>query len=144
MDILRDKLRCSSSELDYAFVKALQLYPDVKSTVIFGFRYLYSSSLSPEELYAAMLLKQYIRKAKGRDNRVGHNWEACVEWFVDKFTVGAMFMTQRHRDESIDERRIILHLTKSVGDRRNAEVDRVWTVKSGLFSPEVTSVLQSK
>lgn len=146
MDIIRDKLKCSSTQFDYAVGRTLQLYPDVKSLDVFGFRYLYSTALKSEELLAATILKQdYIRKAKGRDNRIGHNWEACVEWFVDKFTAGAKFWTQQHRDESIDDRRIILHLTKPVGDRRrNAEVDRIWTVKSGPFSPEVTSVLQSK
>lgn len=146
MDILRDKLKISSTQLDHAFERTLQLFPDVKAVNIFGFRYLYSTSLTSEELRAATILKQdYIRKAKGRDNRVGHNWEACVEWFVDKFTAGAKFLTQNHRDESIDERRIILHLVKPVGDRRrNAEIDRVWAVKSGPFSPEISYVLQSK
>ena len=38
-----------------------------------------------------------------------------------------------------------MHLMKSVGDRRmNAEVDRVWEVSPGLFSPPVTYVLECK
>jgi hypothetical protein len=146
VEILRRKLGCNKSQLDYAIERCLQLYPDVKDVPIFGYKYLYYTSLEPEDLAASIKLKEdYIRKVKGRDNRVGHNWEACVEWFVDKFTHGARFWTQKHRDQSIDYRRIILHLIKSVGGRRrNAEVDRIWSIKPSPYSPEVTYVLQSK
>jgi len=86
----------------------------------------------------------YIRIRFGRDNRIGHNWEACVEWFIDKFTEGAEFVKQNHR-KNIDPRRITLHLLKPVGDRKqSAEVDRVWKVTPGLFSPTVTYVLECK
>lgn len=41
--------------------------------------------------------------------------------------------------------RSTLHLLKPVGDRKqNAEVDRVWKVTPGLFSPTVTYVLECK
>jgi len=82
---------------------------------------------------------------KGRDNRIGHNWEAAVEWFVDKFTTGASFREQPHRTAGMDPRRITLHLIRSVGGRRfNAEVDRVWILTPGLFSPPTTYVLECK
>lgn len=45
----------------------------------------------------------------------------------------------------MDSRRITLHLLKQVRDRKqNAEVDRVWKVTPGLFSPTVTYVLECK
>jgi len=83
--------------------------------------------MSEDNLKKAISRKEnYIRLVKGRSNRVGHNWEACVEWFIDKFTTGAQFMTQEHRNKSMDKRRITLHLIKSVRGRVNkAEVDRV-------------------
>jgi hypothetical protein len=99
-----------------------------------------------EDLQAATAMKEnYIRIEKGRENRIGHNWEAAVEWFVDKFTVGAAFREQPHRTAGMDPRRITLHLIKSVGGRRfNAEVDRVWIVTPGIFSPPTTYVLECK
>lgn len=91
------------------------------------------------------LKESYIRKVKGVDARVGHNWEACVEWFIDKFTKGAEFQTQDHRSGDMDPRRITLHLIKNVGDRRRgAEVDRVWTVTPGVFAKPITYVLECK
>jgi len=146
MEILRRKIGSTKYELDYAIERCLQLYPDVKELSIFGYKYLYHASIDEKDLDASIKLKEdYIRVAKGRDNRVGHNWEACVEWFVDRFTQGARFWTQNHRDNSIDKRRYILHLIKPVGDRRrNAEVDRIWSIKPSPYSPEVTYVLQSK
>jgi len=45
----------------------------------------------------------------------------------------------------MDPKRITLHLLKPVGDRKqSAEVDRVWKVTPGLFSPTVTYVLECK
>ena len=45
----------------------------------------------------------------------------------------------------MDSRRITLHLLKPVGDRKQSpEVDRVWKVTPGLFSPTVTYVLECK
>lgn len=45
----------------------------------------------------------------------------------------------------MDSRRITLNLIKPVGNRkRNAEVDRVWTVKPSPLANEITYVLQSK
>jgi len=146
MEFLRNHLGCTKGQLTYAVDRTLRLYRDVKSVSIFNYRYLFHTSLSREDLRAAVLMKEnYIRKVKGRDNRIGHNWEAAVEWFVDTFTRGAEFWTQQHRDRTIDSRRIILHLIKPVGGRRhNAEVDRVWSIKPGPFSQEITYVLQSK
>ena len=102
--------------------------------------------MTEEDLRTAVALKEnYIRIEKGRDNRSGHNWEAAVEWFVDKFTTGASFREQPHRSTGMDSRRITLHLIRSVGGRRmNVEVDRVWTVTPGLFSPPTTYVLECK
>jgi hypothetical protein len=45
----------------------------------------------------------------------------------------------------MDPKRITLHLLKPVGDRKqSAEVDRVWRVTPGLFSPTVIYVLECK
>jgi hypothetical protein len=43
----------------------------------------------------------HIRIRFGRDNRIGHNWEAGVEWFIDKFTEGAEFVKQNHRRNTL-------------------------------------------
>jgi len=144
---LQNKMNCSVDEAERAVTRALQLYSDLKEIKLFNnYRYYYHDSMSPEDLKAATILKEnYIRMMKGRDARIGHNWEACVEWFIDKFTRGAEFWTQKHRTEGMDPRRITLHLIRSVGDRRrNAEVDRVWTVTPGVFSKPVTHVLECK
>jgi hypothetical protein len=45
----------------------------------------------------------------------------------------------------MDSRRITLHLLKTIGNRKQStEVDRVWKVTPGLFSPTVTYVLECK
>lgn len=142
-----ESLGCSKSEAEVAVDRALQLYSDLKEIKLFGaFRYLHSSSLAEEELRAATALKEnYIRLTKGKANRIGHNWEAVVEWFVDRFTTGARFWVQDHRVQSMDTRRITIHLVKSTNGRiRNAEVDRVWEVTPSIFSPSITYVLSCK
>lgn len=144
---LKNKLDCTPYQADHAVTRTLQLYPDLKETKIFNnFRYYYHSSLVKEDLQAAITMKEnYIRMTKGRANRVGHNWEAVAEWFIDKFTTGARFWTQDHRTRGMDRRRITLHLLKGVGGRRNtAEVDRVWEVTPGVFTPTITYVLSCK
>ncbi|MEM3572837.1 MAG: helix-turn-helix domain-containing protein [Nitrososphaeria archaeon] len=144
---IMNKLQCSESEAEYAINRALQLYPDLKMIKLFNaYRYYYHNSLSGANLEAAIRMKEnYIRMTKGRANRIGHNWEAVVEWFIDKFTVGARFWTQTHRSSNMDPRRITLHLIKSVHGRRNvAEVDRVWEVTPGIFVPPTTYVLSCK
>ncbi|MFQ6077456.1 MAG: hypothetical protein ACE5Z5_15230, partial [Candidatus Bathyarchaeia archaeon] len=141
---LENKLDCTPYQADHAVGRALQLYPDLKETKIFdNFRYYYHTSLEEEDLQAAVTMKEnYIRMTKGRDNRIGHNWEAVAEWFIDRFTTGARFWTQDHRAKGMDSKRITLHLLKGVGGRRNAaEVDRVWEVTPGVFAPPVTYVL---
>jgi len=144
---IANELGCSEYEVESALQRALQLYPDLKIVKLFNaYNYYYHSSMPDEDLRAAIAMKEnYIRIEKGRDNRVGHNWEAAVEWFVDKFTLGASFREQPHRTVGMDPRRITLHLVKSIGGRvSNAEVDRVWTVTPGLFSPPTTYVLSCK
>jgi hypothetical protein len=146
-EFLKNKLGCADYEADYAIKRAKQLYPDIKEIKIFNiYRYYYYSSMSQEDLKAAIMTKQnYIRKAKGRDQRIGHNWEACVEWFIDEFTKGVEFWVQQHRDKDMDPRRITIHLIKNVrGRRRSAEVDRVWTVTPGIFTQPITYVLECK
>lgn len=133
-------MNCPIDQVKCAIRRAKQLYKDIKEVRIFDkFTYYYLATMKPEDLTANIEMKKnYIRVRFGRENRVGHNWEACVEWFIDRFTDGAEFQQQNHR-EKMDKRRITLHLLRPVGDRKQAaEVDRVWRVTPGLFSPTVT------
>jgi len=144
---IQNKLGCSEHEAEGAITRAFQLYPDLKEVKLFNaYNYFYHSSMGDKELGAAVKMKEnYVRIVKGRDNRVGHNWEAVPEWFIDRFTTGARFWTQEHRAEGMDPRRITLYLIKPVGGRRNsAEVDRVWEVTPGVFANPVTYVLSCK
>jgi hypothetical protein len=146
-EFIQNKLDCSEHEAETALRRAMQLYPEIKEVKLFNrFRYFYHASMPKEQFERAKTRKEnYIRKVKGRENRVGHNWEACVEWFIDKFTTGAHFMTQDHRNRRMDKRRITLHLIKSVRGRiGRAEVDRVWTVTPGVFAQPITYVLECK
>jgi hypothetical protein len=142
-----EKLGGTEDEANQAIARTLQLYPDLREVKIFNlWRYFYHASLAEEDLRAALAMQEnYIRMTRGRANRVGHNWEACVEWFIDTFTRGAEFQTQEHRTRGMDPGRITLHLIKPVGGRRqNAEVDRVWTVTPGVFAQPITYVLECK
>jgi len=144
---IREDLGCSKYEAKGALNRAIQLYPCLREVRLFNaFRYFYHHSMAEEELSAAIALKEnYIRKTKGKANRIGHNWEAVVDWFIDKFTTGARFWVQNHRTEGMDPRRITIYLVKSVRGRiRNAEVDRVWEVTPSVFSPSITYVLSCK
>ena len=52
----------------------------VQRTRFDAYRYFYHESLSEADLSAAVEMKRnYIRVAKGRANRIGHNWEAVAE-----------------------------------------------------------------
>jgi len=147
VQFLQAELGCTENEVDKAVDRAMQLYPDIKEVKLFNaYRYLYHASMAEEDLAAARQMKEnYIRIVKGRDNRVGHNWEAVPEWFIDTFTTGARFWTQKHRTDGMDDRRITIHLLKPVGGRRqNAEVDRVWEVTPGVFAQPITYVLECK
>jgi DNA-binding MarR family transcriptional regulator len=142
----RSILHCDVDSAKRALKRARQLYSDIEQVKVFDkFTYYYLKSWKPEDLAANIEMKKnYIRVRFGRDNRIGHNWEACAEWFIDKFTEGAEFVSQNHR-KNMDSKRITLHLLKQVGERKqNAEVDRVWKVTPGLFSPTVTYVLECK
>jgi hypothetical protein len=144
---LKHELGCSEYELQRAIERTLQLYPDIREVKLFNnYRYYHHALMSKEDLEAAIEMKQnYIRIVKGRDNRIGHNWEAVPEWFVDRFTTGARFWTQQHRTEGFDSRRITIHLIKSVGGRRNnAEVDRIWEVTPGIFAQPINYILECK
>jgi len=146
MDYFQNVLNCSRDQVRRALKRALQLYSDIKVVKVFNrYAYYYLTSMDKKHFEVCLELKRnYIRKVKGRHNRIGHNWEAVVEWFIDRFTEGAEFVEQNHRNK-MDKRRITLHLLKPVGDRKqSAEVDRVWRVTPGLFSPTVTYVLECK
>jgi len=142
-----ESLDCSKYEAEVAINRALQLYSDLKEVKLFNaFRYFYHETLDGAELKASISMKEnYIRTTKGKANRIGHNWEAIAEQFIDKFTTGARFWTQNHRRNGMDARRITIHLIKSVRGRIcNAEVDRVWEVNPSVFSPSITYVLSCK
>lgn len=146
-DFIKNRLACSQYEAEGALERALQLYPDLKEVKLFDrFRYYYHASISEEDLRAAIGLKEnYVRVSKGRANRVGHNWEGVVEYFIDTLTAGAKFWTQNHRNNVMDPRRVTIHLMKPVGGRRyNAEVDRVWEVVPGPLLNATTYVLECK
>jgi len=145
MSYLKNIMQCDIDQAKRALRRARQLYPDIKQVKIFDKFAYYLDSMRKEDLRANVEMKKnYIRIRFGRENRIGHNWEAVVEWFIDKFTEGAEFQRQNHRT-NIDPRRITLHLLKPVGSRKqSAEVDRVWKVTPGLFSPTVTYVLECK
>ncbi len=144
---LHEKLGCTPDQSERAVTRALQLYPSLRGVKLFdAYRYYHHESLGGEELDAALEMKRsYLRIAKGRANRVGHNWEAVAEWFIDRFTSGARFWTQSHREGGMDSRRINVFLLRGVGGRRRAaELDRVWEVTPGVFAPPVTYVLNCK
>ncbi len=144
---IHEKLGCTEYQAEDAVRRSTQLYNDLREVKLFGaYKYYSHSSLQGNELNAAIKMKEnYVRKTQGRMNRVGHNWEACVEWFVDKFTTGARFWTQQHRTQGMDPRRITLHLTKPVAGRvSNAEVDRVWEITPGPLMQSITFVLECK
>jgi hypothetical protein len=143
---LKQKLNCNEDQMRTAMDRAKQLYKDeIKELRIFNFPYCYHSTLSEEDLRIAIEdKKDYIRRVKGKDNRIGHNWEACVEFFVDKLTKGAEFLEQTHRSR-MDKRRITLKLLKPIGERKLfAEVDRVWTIRPSPISQPITYVLECK
>ena len=92
LSFLRNKLKATKHQMEKALKRAMEIYPDIRCVRVFNFPYYYHSSLSEDDLKLAIEdKKDYLRITKGRDNRVGHNWEACVEWFIDKFTKGAEF-----------------------------------------------------
>lgn len=144
---IQDKLGCTEFETETAVSRTLQLYPDLRGVKLFGvYKYYYHISMEEPDYKAAITMKQnYIRLTKGQYNRIGHNWEAVPEWFIDRFTTGAKFWMQEHRIGGMDSRRITIHLIKSIRGRiNNAEVDRVWEVTPGLFAQPITYVLSCK
>lgn len=146
LSFLKQKLRCNEDQIRLALDRAIQLYKDkIKELKIFNFPYCYHSALSEEDLRIAIEdKKDYIRRVKGKDNRIGHNWEACVEFFVDRLTKGAEFLEQTHRSR-MDKRRITLKLLKPTGGRQVfAEVDRVWVIRPSPISQSITYVLECK
>jgi len=144
---LQNSLGCSEKEAEKAISRAMELYPDLKEFKVFdNYRYFYHDSMPNADLNAAIELKKsYHRKIGSQRFRLGHNWEAVADWFIERYTPGAEFWTQHHRDSNMDPRRIKIRLIKSVNRRRDAaEVDRVWTTRSGPFTPPQTFVLSCK
>jgi hypothetical protein len=145
-NFLQQRLHCSEDQLRFTLDRAKQLFKDeIREVKIFNFPYYYHAALNEDDLKIAIAAKQnYIRKVKGKHNRIGHNWEACVEFFVDKLTKGAEFWEQTHRSR-MDRRRITLKLVRPTGERKLfAEVDRVWTIQPSPISQPVTYVLECK
>ena len=101
---IHEKLDCTPDQAEKAVTRALQLYPSLREVKLFdAYRYYHIESLTGEELSAAVEMKRnYLRITKGQANRIGHNWEAVAEWFIDKFTSGARFWTQQHRVRGMD------------------------------------------
>jgi len=145
-DFLKNHINCTDSELKTDIDGMKRLYRDIRQIDIFKQPYFYTASFPADDLRAAVMMKEsYIRQTKGRDNRIGHNFESAIDWFIDKIQSGAQFWTQNHRDSKMDNRRITLHLIKPVGRRKgNAEVDRVWSITPSPIAQEITYVLQSK
>jgi hypothetical protein len=144
---LQTGLGCSEKEADKAVKRAMQLYPDLKEVKLFdAYRYFYHEAMPGPDLNAAIELKKsYARKIGSQRFRVGHNWEAVADWFIDRFTPGAEFWSQQHRTSAIDPRRITIRLIESVNGRRGAaEVDRVWAITPSPFTPTTTYVLSCK
>jgi hypothetical protein len=145
-ELIQNKLDCTDYETEGAVSRAIQLYPDIKEVKLFNaFRYFHHASMTEEDLNAAIAMKEnYVRMAKGRANRIGHNWEAVPGWFIDNLTTGAKFWSQSHRS-NMDPRRITVHLMKPIGGRKhNAEVDRVWEVTPGPLLQPTIYVLECK
>ena len=86
-EFLYSRLGCSVCEAEGAIARALKLYGDLREIKLFGaYRYYYHESMSQTDLNVAVEFKQnYVRQMKGKQNRIGHNWGACVEWFIDKY-----------------------------------------------------------
>ena len=102
-NFLQQRLHCSEDQVRFALDRAKQLFKDEISIInIFNFPYYYHANLNEDDLKIAIAIKQnYIRKVKGKHNRIGHNWEAGVEFFVDKLTKGAELWEQTQRSEWI-------------------------------------------
>jgi hypothetical protein len=99
VEFIFSRLGCSEYEAEGAIARALKLYSDLREVKLFGaYKYYYHESMSQADLNVAIVFKQnYVRQIKGKQNRIGHNWEACVEWFIDKYTSEASFQRQNHR-----------------------------------------------
>ncbi|MCD6484903.1 MAG: hypothetical protein J7L47_07335 [Candidatus Odinarchaeota archaeon] len=142
---LINRLNLSRDRVHTYTERALQLYSELRKIKLFGlYTYFYHKSI-PDLDKAVANEKKYLKAIGGRANRVGHNYEAVVGWFVDKFTTGAKFWVQNHRT-NMDKRRITVHLIKPVreGTRNKGEFDRVWDVQPSPFSPRITYVLECK
>ena len=147
LSFVRDELHCTQDQAEHVVKRGMQLHStEIKEIPVFGRRYFYHSKMDPKDFAAALKMKQdYVRKSERRVNRVGHNFEACAEWMVEKFSPpGTKFMTQNHRLK-MDPKRITIHLVRPVrGRRNNAELDRVWTVKTNSLTRPITYILECK
>lgn len=143
---LRDKLKLTKTQMDSLLSKIRRLYDDVCTISIMGQSYLYHASLDENLLKAAVKAEEErLARLKSKMYRISHNWEACVEWFVEKLTPNARFWEQKHRTSAMDARRITIRLIKPIrGRRRVAEVDRVWEVDHGPLTPKTIYVLECK
>ena len=68
-NFIKNELRCTDDEYRYALKRAMQLYPDIIETKLFGaYPYFHHVSMPPEVLKVATIIKKnYVRRAKGRE-----------------------------------------------------------------------------
>jgi len=143
LDFLVNKLKMHRDRVRKYVERAFQLYSDLRKVKLFDlFAYYYHESI-PNLEKAIEIEEKIIRHSFSKRNRMGHNFEAAVTWFIDRFTTGAKFWTQNHRT-GMNSRRITTYLIKPVNKRNRGEFDRVWEIRPNPFSPPIIYVLECK
>jgi len=83
LSYFKNILGCDVDSTKRALRRATQLYSDIEQVKIFDkFTYYHLNCMKPEDLAANIEMKKnYIRVRFGRENRIGHNWEAAPQLF---------------------------------------------------------------